>query len=484
MALQGKHILVGISGGIAAYKIPELIRGLVKAGAEVRVATTRHALEFVTELTLQTVSGHPVYSDVFAAINAHATEHISLPEWCDAMIVAPATANVVAKMAAGIADDALTTTICSCVARKPILIAPAMNDKMWENPATQHAVETIRSWQNVRVIEPAEGPLACGVVGKGRMPEAEELQEALEYVLTPPTLAGQRILITAGGTQEPIDPVRFISNYSTGKMGVALAQVCARRGAEVTMVCGSMSVTPRNPFGAIHRIDALSAQEMYETCIAQWPRMNSAILCAAVADFTPCEKAENKIKKGDRSLVNGDRSLVIGGKPSSAERSRTSSVSREDAPGDLVGLLVGVIGGHFFVHLPERGFGEIPGDGRDSGNPQHGLIPRHPIEGKDTNGHGIADQEDACCSQFEIFLIGQRFEPLDEVKTQRNSDQGIEDNDILHDLTQLRHRVKGFVQAFMGSKRHRSAHDAGDGHLTIIDPIESTNNLFLFHIML
>ena len=332
MEKQGKHILVGISGGIAAYKIPELIRGLVKAGAEVRVATTRHALEFVTELTLQTVSGHPVYSDVFAAINAHATEHISLPEWCDAMIVAPATANVVAKMAAGIADDALTTTICSCVARKPILIAPAMNDKMWENPATQHAVETIRSWQNVRVIEPAEGLLACGVVGKGRMPEAEELQEALEYALTPRTLAGQRILITAGGTQEPIDPVRFISNYSTGKMGVALAQVCARRGAEVTMVCGSMSVTPRNPFGAIHRIDALSAQDMYEACIAQWPRMNSAILCAAVADFTPCEKAENKIKKGDRSLVIGDRLLVNGGKPSSAEA--TPPVNREDAPGE------------------------------------------------------------------------------------------------------------------------------------------------------
>ena len=320
MALQGKHILVGISGGIAAYKIPELIRGLVKAGAEVRVATTRHALEFVTELTLQTVSGHPVYSDVFAAINAHATEHISLPEWCDAMIVAPATANVVAKMAAGIADDALTTTICSCVARKPILIAPAMNDKMWENPATQHAVETIRSWQNVRVIEPAEGPLACGVVGKGRMPEAEELQEALEYVLTPRTLTGQRILITAGGTQEPIDPVRFISNYSTGKMGVALAQVCARRGAEVTMVCGSMSVTPRNPFGAIHRIDALSAQEMYEACIAQWPRMNSAILCAAVADFTPCEKAENKIKKGE---------LKVESQKSKVERRKSKDESQE-----------------------------------------------------------------------------------------------------------------------------------------------------------
>lgn len=311
MALEGKHILVGISGGIAAYKIPELIRGLVKAGAEVRVATTRHALEFVTELTLQTVSGHPVYSDVFAAINAHATEHISLPEWCDAMIVAPATANVVAKMAAGIADDALTTTICSCVARKPILIAPAMNDKMWENPATQHAIETIRGWENIRVIEPTEGPLACGVVGKGRMPEVEELQEALAYALTPQTLAGQRILITAGGTQEPIDPVRFISNYSTGKMGVALAQACARRGADVTMVCGAMSATLRNPFGAIHRIDALSAQAMHEACIAQWTHMNSAILCAAVADFTPCEKAENKIKKGDWSLVNGEWSLSL-----------------------------------------------------------------------------------------------------------------------------------------------------------------------------
>lgn len=311
MALEGKHILVGISGGIAAYKIPELIRGLVKAGAEVRVATTRHALEFVTELTLQTVSGHPVYSDVFAAINAHATEHISLPEWCDAMIVAPATANVVAKMAAGIADDALTTTLCSCVARKPIVIAPAMNDKMWENPATQRAIETIRGWENIRVIEPTEGPLACGTNGKGRMPEVEELQEALAYALTLQTLAGQRILITAGGTQEPIDPVRFISNYSTGKMGVALAQACARRGADVTMVCGAMSATLRNPFGAIHRIDALSAQDMYEACIAQWPRMNSAILCAAVADFTPCEKAENKIKKGDWSLVNGEWSLSL-----------------------------------------------------------------------------------------------------------------------------------------------------------------------------
>ena len=297
MRLSNKRILIGISGGIAAYKIPELIRSLVKAGAEVRVATTRNALHFVTELTLQTVSGSRVYSDVFAAINEHATEHISLPEWCDAMIVAPATANVLAKMAAGIADDALTTTICSCTARKPIVVAPAMNDKMWESPATQQAIETIRGWKNIRVIEPAEGPLACGTSGKGRMPEIEELQAALEYALTPQTMVGKQVLITAGGTQEPIDPVRFISNYSTGKMGFALAHACACRGARVTLVCGSVTATLPNPFGAIRRIDALSAQAMYEACMTEWPAHDLAILCAAVADFTPADKADEKIKK-------------------------------------------------------------------------------------------------------------------------------------------------------------------------------------------
>ena len=305
--LSNKHIVVGISGGIAAYKIPELIRSLVKAGAEVRVATTKNALQFVTELTLQTVSGSRVYSDVFAAINEHATEHISLPEWCDAMIVAPATANVLAKTAAGIADDALTTTICSCIARKPVLFAPAMNDKMWENPATQQAIETIRSWENVQVIEPDCGPLACGTNGKGRMPEIETLQEALEYALTPKTMSSKRVLITAGGTQEKIDPVRFISNYSTGKMGIALAHACARRGAQVTLVCGAVSVPVYNPFGAIRRIDALSAQEMYEVCHAEWPQHDCAILCAAVADFRPTQIAENKIKKesGIKSQESG-----------------------------------------------------------------------------------------------------------------------------------------------------------------------------------
>lgn len=295
--LKGKHILVGISGGIAAYKIPELIRLLVKAGAEVRVAATRNALEFVTELTLQTLSGSRVYSDVFAAINEHATEHISLPDWCDMMIVAPATANVIAKMAAGIADDALTTTICSCVARKPVIVAPAMNDKMWENPAIRKATDTISRWENVRVIEPAEGLLACGTSGKGRMPEPDELMEAIEYALTPQTMRGKQVLITAGGTQEQIDPVRFVSNYSTGKMGIALAQSCARRGAEVTLVCGAVSAPVRNPFGVIRRIDALSAKEMLHACTENWQLMDMAILCAAVADFAPLTTADQKIKK-------------------------------------------------------------------------------------------------------------------------------------------------------------------------------------------
>ena len=295
MSLQGKHILVGISGGIAAYKIPELIRTLVKSGAEVRVTTTRHALEFVTELTLQTVSGHAVYSDVFAAINEHATEHISLPEWCDMMIVAPTTANVLGKMASGIADDALTTTLASCAARKPIVLAPAMNDKMWDNPATQQAVKTLRSWQNIRILEPAEGPLACGTVGKGRMPEIEVLHEAVEAALTEKTMTGKRVLITAGPTQEQLDPVRYLSNYSTGKMGYALAHACARRGAEVTLVSGPSAQQVFDP-EHIRRVDVRSAEEMCRACVAAWSKSDMAILCAAVADFAP-EAADKKIKK-------------------------------------------------------------------------------------------------------------------------------------------------------------------------------------------
>lgn len=299
--LQGKHILVGISGGIAAYKIPELIRLLRKAGAEVRVATTKNALEFVTELTLQTLSGYKVYSDVFAAINTHSTEHISLPDWADLMIIAPATANVLGKMANGIADDALTTTFCAM--RKPVVIAPAMNDKMYQCPATQEAMRHLSGWDNITMLDCAEGELACGTTGRGRMQEPDAIVEAANYALTEKDLSGKRVLITAGPTQEKIDPVRYISNYSTGKMGYALAQECLRRGAEVVLVSGPVQCAlpcveyqgKQTPM--LHKVSVGSAQEMYEACLQEFDHCDITILCAAVADFMPETTANQKIKK-------------------------------------------------------------------------------------------------------------------------------------------------------------------------------------------
>lgn len=298
--LEGKHILVGISGGIAAYKIPELIRLLRKAGAEIRVATTKNALEFVTELTLQTLSGYKVYSDVFAAINEHSTEHISLPDWADLMVVAPATANVLGKMCNGIADDALTTTFCAM--RKPVVIAPAMNDKMYLSPATQEAMQRLSGWGNITMLDCAEGELACGTSGRGRMQEPSAIVEAVYYALTEKDLCGKRVLITSGPTQEKIDPVRYISNYSTGKMGSALAQECLRRGAEVVVVTGPAQYAPTRMelFGVsstLRIVHVGSAQEMYEACMQTFPMCNIAILCAAVADFTPEAVAPQKIKK-------------------------------------------------------------------------------------------------------------------------------------------------------------------------------------------
>lgn len=299
--LQGKHILVGISGGIAAYKIPELIRLLRKAGAEVRVATTKNALEFVTELTLQTLSGYKVYSDVFAAINTHSTEHISLPDWADLMIIAPATANVLGKMANGIADDALTTTFCAM--RKPVVIAPAMNDKMYQCPATQEAMRHLSGWDNITMLDCAEGELACGTTGRGRMQEPAALLEAVYYALTEKTMVGKRVLITAGPTQEKIDPVRYISNYSTGKMGYALARECYRRGAEVVLVSGPAQCAlpcveyQGKPTPMLHKVSVGSAQEMYEACLQEFDHCDITILCAAVADFMPETTANQKIKK-------------------------------------------------------------------------------------------------------------------------------------------------------------------------------------------
>ena len=297
MSLAGKHILVGISGGIAAYKIPELIRLLKKAGADVQVTTTKHALEFVTSLTLQTVSGHKVYSDVFAAINEHSTEHISLPDWADLMLIAPATANVLCKMSNGIADDALTTTFAAM--RKPVVIAPAMNTNMYESPATQKAISELATWENVTMLDCASGELACGTTGKGRMQEIDVLVAAAEYALTPKTLQNKHVLITAGPTQEAIDPVRYITNASTGKMGYALVRACLNRGAEVTLVSGptQLSLKAWQAFCPLNVMDVVSSAEMCDATVKAFEQADIAILCAAVADFTPCNTADKKIKK-------------------------------------------------------------------------------------------------------------------------------------------------------------------------------------------
>ncbi len=294
--INGKHILIGISGGIAAYKIPELIRAFVKQGAQVRVTTTKNALQFVTELTLQTLTNARVYSDVFAAINEHSTEHISLPDWADVMLIAPATANVLGKMSAGIADDALTTTFAATVAKKTVIIAPAMNDKMYLNPATQHAMQTLAEFPNVTMLDCAEGFLACGTEGKGRMQEIDVLEEAVIAALYEKDLLGKNILITAGPTQEAIDPVRYISNHSTGKMGYALAKECTRRGANVTLVTGPCSV-PLTAGTAAKIIPVTTAAEMAAAAKQTWAKQDIGILCAAVADFTPIEVADQKIKK-------------------------------------------------------------------------------------------------------------------------------------------------------------------------------------------
>ena len=304
MNMNGKHIVVGIGSGIAAYKIPELIRLLRKRGAEVKVTTTKHALEFVTDLTLQTLSGHKVYSDVFAAINDHSTEHISLPDWADAMIVAPATHDVICKMASGVADDALTTTLAAM--RKPVIIAPAMNDKMYAGEALQEALATLAGRQNVDVLDCAEGFLACGTNGRGRMQEPEVLVEAVEAALTPKDYVERKVLITAGATKEAIDPVRFISNHSSGKMGVALAQAYMHHGADVTLVMGANTVQwspviyhpAMQGVGSLKRIDVVSAQQMYEATTAAWREADLAILAAAVADMTPAQVADHKMKKG------------------------------------------------------------------------------------------------------------------------------------------------------------------------------------------
>lgn len=285
------RIIVGITGGIAAYKAPELVRLLKKQGHEVRCAATEHALQFVTRVTLETVSGAPLYSDLFASGR---TEHISLKDWGEMLIVAPATANIIGKVANGIADDALSTLLLA-FSGKPVIMAPAMNCEMWAHPAVQRNIETLKAW-GIRMVGPEEGELACGVNGVGRMSEPDAIAAAVcnSESRTPNSELG-KWLVTAGPTYERIDSVRFIGNYSSGKMGFALAQALADAGAEVELVAGPTSLKIDHPRVKVTRIE--SAREMYAAATEVFPLCNGAILSAAVADYRPSECADHKLKK-------------------------------------------------------------------------------------------------------------------------------------------------------------------------------------------
>ena len=287
--LKGKKIVLGITGSIAAYKACLIIRGLVKAGAEVQVVITPAGKEFITPITLSALTQKPVISDFFSQRDGTWHSHVALGLWADAMLIAPCTASTLGKMANGIADNMLITTYLSMKA--PVFIAPAMDLDMYQHPTTQQNMERLKSFGN-HIIEPASGFLASGLEGKGRMEEPENIVAFLDNYFEKKDLLGKRIMITAGPTYEKIDPVRFIGNYSSGKMGFALAEACARRGAEVTLIAG-----PVNVQSSIHRINVESCQQMYDAAVAAFPQMDAAILCAAVADFRPEHVAEQKIKR-------------------------------------------------------------------------------------------------------------------------------------------------------------------------------------------
>ena len=318
--LKGKKIVLGITGSIAAYKACLIIRGLVKAGAEVQVVITPAGKEFITPITLSALTHKPVISEFFAQRDGTWNSHVDLGLWADAMLIAPCTASTLGKMANGIADNMLITTYLSMKA--PVFIAPAMDLDMYKHPSTQENMQRLKGYGNI-IIEPASGFLASGLEGKGRMEEPERIVAILEESLSkqethplpllPPKgrsvarnpagrgdLAGKKVLITAGPTYEKIDPVRFIGNYSSGKMGFALAEECAQRGAEVTLVAGPVSMQCSE---AIHRIDVESCEEMYQAATAAFKESDAAILCAAVADFRPATQATQKIKREKDDLV-------------------------------------------------------------------------------------------------------------------------------------------------------------------------------------
>lgn len=297
--MEGKKIVLGITGSIAAYKAAVLARGLVKKGAEVQIVITPAGKEFITPVTLSALTSKPVISEFFAQRDGSWHSHVDLGLWADAMVIAPATASTIGKMANGIADNMLITTYLSMKA--PVFVAPAMDLDMFAHPSTRRNLDLLRSYGN-HIIEPAEGELASHLVGKGRMEEPERIIEVLErFFSRQQDLDGRHILITAGPTYEKIDPVRFIGNYSSGKMGYALAEACARRGAEVTLVSGPVTLQTVHP--RIRRINVESAEQMYQAAKAAFGQADAGILCAAVADFTPETVADRKIKREKDDLV-------------------------------------------------------------------------------------------------------------------------------------------------------------------------------------
>lgn len=297
--MKGKKIVLGITGSIAAYKAAVLTRLLIKKGAEVQIVITPAGKEFITPITLSALTSKPVISEFFSQRDGTWHSHVDLGLWADAMLIAPATASTIGKMAHGIADNMLITTYLSMKA--PVFVAPAMDLDMFAHPATQHNLDILRSYGN-HIIEPTAGELASHLVGKGRMEEPENIVAALEdFFQKNSSMACKKILITAGPTYEKIDPVRFIGNYSSGKMGYALAEECAARGAEVTLVSGPVNLSVNHP--NINRIDVESAEQMYNACMSHYPTSDAGILCAAVADFTPECVADKKIKREKDDLT-------------------------------------------------------------------------------------------------------------------------------------------------------------------------------------
>ena len=298
MKLKGKNILLGITGGIAAYKAAILVRLLVKEGAQVKVVMTKLAKEFITPLTLATLSKNPILVEFFNPENGQWNSHVDLGSWSDLYVIAPATANSMGKMANAVADNLLVTTYLS--AKCPVMLAPAMDLDMFKHPANLKNIETLKSYGNI-IIEPESGELASGLVGKGRMAEPEVITERIiEYFSAKKKLKSKKILVTAGPTFEPIDPVRFIGNYSTGKMGYAIAEELANQGAEVVLVSGPTNLEVHNPL--ITKIDIQTAQEMFDASIKYFSDCDAAIMSAAVADFKPAETFDKKVKRGKEDM--------------------------------------------------------------------------------------------------------------------------------------------------------------------------------------